>query len=332
MTLSVQQSLQHVDHALLGRRSEEIHGRRLVNEAGELLANMHPWKWLERKSTQLNLRGKTVFTPTGYVASTRTIETTAGFTGYQFESGDTVKITQVGSLQGVNRLQEFSVATRVDNDDVTLVSPGLGLTAANNTANNGVIDWTGEIAIGYVNLPDDFQELVAYDATDSLINSLELTDLQHLLELRTNQIEIAAWNFYGAIVWYVDVNDDNKLKSRIEIWPDPPQNNTESFTIFYRHKWKTIEDDDEILQLPAFMESTYIQVLRAYARGYEDDADDQPTMSDRLMNVASGPVFQAAVDVDGRIQPDYGPMRGGAVQSMPQGYNRFLRTTVAGPS
>ena len=92
------------------------------------------------------------------------------------------------------------------------------------------------------------------------------------------------------------------------------------------------EDDGERIPVPEFMESTFIQVLRAYAKGYEDDADNQATMSQRLMDVATGPVFQAAVDVDGRIQPDYGPLRGGAVQSMPQGYNRFLRTTVAGPS
>jgi hypothetical protein len=333
MTLTVQQALQHVDHALMGRRSEEIHGRTLINEVGEWLSNAHTWKWQVRKSAQLALRGKTHFNSvTSYTAATRTLVSTGSFSAYQFETGDTIKVTTVGSLTNVNRLQEFTISSRTDDDTIVLASPGLGSTTADNTANDSVLDWAGQIAIGYVAMPEDFQELVAYDATDSLINSLELTDLQHLLELRTNQIEVAAWNFYGSLIWFEDVNDGGQIKPRLEIWPDPPENNTESFTIFYRRKWKRIEDDSERIPVPEFMESTFIQAIRAYARGYEDDADDQPQMSARLMSVGAGPVWTAAVDVDGRIQPDYGPMRGGAVQSMPQGYNRFLRTTIAGPS
>ena len=73
-----------------------------------------------------------------------------------------------------SRLEQFEIASRTDADAIVLVTPGLG------SANNTVADFTAEIAIGYAILPDNFMELIAYDATDSLINSLELTSFQHL--------------------------------------------------------------------------------------------------------------------------------------------------------
>ena len=51
-------------------------------------------------------------------------------------------------------------------------------------------------------------------------------------------------------------------------------------------------------------------MLRAFARGYEEE--DQATLNARLMEVANGPLFAAAVLRDGETQPDYGPVRGGA--------------------
>lgn len=333
MALSVTHAIEHVRHALRSRPAEEIQGRALINECGEWIAAMHPWKWLERRSVQLNLRGKVPgITASAYVAGMRTITTSAALPStYSFVGGDTIRMTDVGTLQGVNRLQEFTMSSATGST-IVLDSPGLGTTAADNTANDGNTSWTAEIAVGYTVLPDDFMELIAYDATDSLINSLELTTLQHLLELRTNQIEIAAWNFYGAIVSFVDTTDNDRIKQRIEIWPDPPANNTESFTIFYRQSWPRITTEQEVIQIPEWFEPLFIYALRNYARGYEQDADNQKTMGQRMGEVVESPQWRAMVERDGAVQPDYGPMRGGAVQSMPQGYNRFLRRTVAGPS
>ncbi len=332
MVLSVTHAIQHARHALLSRPAEEIHGRELINECGEFMTSLHPWKWLERGSVQLALRGKVPgITATVFDQGSRTITTTTALTNYSFLGGDKLRVTQVGTLQGVNRLQEFPM-TSASGSTIVLDLPGLGTTVADNLANDTNLTWTGEIAIGYSILPDDFMELIAYDATDSLINSLEMTSLQHLLELRTNQIELASWNFYGAIISYQDTNDNNRIKQRIEIWPDPPSANTESFTIFYRMSWPRITNDNETILIPEWMEPCFIYCLRNYARGYEHDSDRQPSMSDRMSEVARSPIWRAAVERDGAVQPEYGPIRGGAVQSMPQGYNRFLRSTVAGPS
>jgi len=407
MVLTVQHALQHIEHALLGRQGEEIHGRALINEAGESLIAYHPWKWLDRGDTQLLLRGKTevdsspvyfnaagtrltfpdpiaaftvgeTITQTGTGATgvveindatddqlwmsaitgtfdgaqlctggtslltdtpnafssiaARSVVQLNAFTSYTQTAGDAMKITTLGDLTGVNRLQTFGVESKTDADSVVLVSPGLGASAADATANDGDGSWGGEIAIPYALLPTDFMELIAYDTTNSLVNSLELTTYQHLLELRTNQIEIAAWNFWGAISWFEDQTDSNRIKPRLELWPDPPVATVETLSIFYKVSWPRVITSDEEILIPEWMEPLYIHWLRAYARGYEDDADDQPGINQRLAAVVQGPIYMGAVDRDGRLQPEYGPLRGGAVQIQPSGHNRFLRTTVAGPS
>ena len=332
MVLTVQQCLSHIQHALLGRQSEEVHGRALINEAGEALVAYHPWKWLDRGDTRLTLRGKTeiplgaAYTHAG--AQPRLVASTGTFSDYTFTSGDQMTVTTVGDLVGVSRLARFGIASAgaAPDDEIILTGTGLG------SANDGMSAWAGEIAIPYALLPTDFMELIGYDTTNSLVNSLELTTFQHLLELRTNQIEIAAWNFWGVISWFEDQTDSNRVKPRLDIWPDPPAGTTETLSIFYKTSWPRVLTSDEEVKIPEWMEPLYIHWLRAYAKGYEDDADDQPSLNQRLISVVQGPVYMGALDRDGRIQPEYGPMRGGAVMSMPTGHNRYLRTTVAGPS
>ncbi len=329
MVLTVQHALQHIEHALLGRQGEEIHGRALINEAGESLVAYHPWKWLDRGDTRLTLRGKTEI-PLGAVythsSPALTVTSPTTFADYTFTSGDEMTVTNTTGLTGITRLQRFGIASSLTDD--TIILTGTGLESANDTQ----ATWASEIAIPYALLPANFMELIAYDTTNSLVNSLELTTYQHLLELRTNQIEIAAWNFWGAISWFPDATDSDRLKPRLDLWPDPPAGTTETLSIFYKASWPRVTTSDEEVQIPEWMEPLYIHWLRAYAKGYEDDADDQPGVNQRLAAVVNGPLYMGAVDRDGRLQPEYGPLRGGAVQIQPSGHNRFLRTTVAGPS
>ncbi len=330
MVLTVQQALRHIEHALLGRQGEEIHGRALINESGEALVAYHPWKWLDRGDTRLTLRGKTEI-PIGadydHASPALTVTSATTFADYTFTSGDEMTVTNITGLTGITRLQRFGIQSAGGSGN-TIVLTGTGL----GSDNEGENTWAGEISIPYALLPTNFMELIAYDTTNSLVNSLELTTYQHLLELRTNQIEIAAWNFWGAISWFPDATDSNRLKPRLDLWPDPPAGTTETLSIFYKASWPRVTTSDEEIQIPEWMEPLYIHWLRAYAKGYEDDADDQPGVSQRLAAIVHGPIYAGAVDRDGRLQPEYGPLRGGAVQSMPTGHNRYLRTTVAGPS
>ena len=73
--------------------------------------------------------------------------------------------------------------------------------------------------------------------------------------------------------------------------------------------WTDLTSDSELLRVPAYVETLFLQVLRAFARGYEEE--DQGSLTARLLEIGSGPLFSTAVVRDGEIQPDYGPLKGG---------------------
>ena len=51
----------------------------------------------------------------------------------------------------------------------------------------------------YTDLPKGIREITGYDATSGLLNSLQLTDVATLLGMRSNDITISTWNWYGAV-------------------------------------------------------------------------------------------------------------------------------------
>ena len=226
MALSVRMALEHIRHTLDGKLRAPLDGLSVLNEAGEFLTSMQPWKWLERQPVTLSLVG-------------------------------------------------------------------------------------GQ---DYVDLPADFRELIAYNATESLVNSFHLTSHAELLNLRTNEITVTSWNFWGAINYYADASVDRNIPTpRIEFWPTPLANDSTGLTIIYRAGWVTLENDEDVIGIPSWMHTIFIQLLRAFARGYEEE--DTGSLSLRIAEIQAGPLFSVAVDRDGAVQPDLGPLEGGAAQT-----------------
>jgi hypothetical protein len=87
----------------------------------------------------------------------------------------------------------------------------------------------------------------------------------------------------------------------------------------YRAGWKAISNDTDLISIPVWVEPTYIQILRAFARGYEEE--DATALDERLLAVAVGVLFKSAMDRDGMVQPHYGRMRGGG--AMREGFESF---------
>ena len=126
--------------------------------------------------------------------------------------------------------------------------------------------------------------------------------------------------------------DPSEPRPRIELWPTPATNDANAVTIFYRAGWKTVEDLDENLNLPSWLESVYLQLLRAFARGYERESE--ASTSARVAEIIAGPLFLAAVNRDKVSQPDYGPMMGGAAETVNyrKGTQFWNYNTVSGPN
>lgn len=178
----------------------------------------------------------------------------------------------------------------------------------------------------YVSLPSDFSELVAYDATNSLVNSLSMTTHQHLLELRTNQIQSTSWNFWASIVYAVGTN--GVPAPRLEFWPTPSASDTGALTIIYRAGWTALSDDSDTIAMPSWMHSLYLACVRAFAKGYEES--DAAPLEQWLALIEQGPQFRAAKLQDSATQTDFGTLEGGAAQL--GGYTRSWDFAAGNPS
>ena len=306
MVLTANKCLAHIKHTLGGELSPAIDGLGLINEAGEFLASAQPWKWLETAEAKLNLRAKISITGgtwdlAGSSRGDLLLLKASAFDNYTFSEGDTFEVT--GGTNAI--LGHYRVTKRPDGETILLES---AITSSGEPS-----DIAGTLHTSAIALPSDFREIIAINTTSGLLKGVQLTTFEDLLSKRAANFTSAGFH-YGAIVQPTDTDltADGAPVARLEIWPQPSANETASLTIMYRATWKRITQDTHRLRLPVYCESLYLQVLRAFARGYEEE--DEISMSQRLMEVMTGPLFGSAVDRDASIQSDYGPLMYGAAE------------------
>jgi len=311
---------QYMRHTLGGDIPPSLDVTALINQAGEHLMSMRAWKFLERPQADLDLRGKITLTGATWTESSLTLTETALFANYTFLNGDQIAITGgTGATEGL-----YKVASRTSDNAIVLKS-SIG------SAADGNVDMVGTMELDSVALPADFAEVIGYNATDSLINSLEFVTLGELLKFKTQQIQVTSFNFYGAIIWpEMNTAGPTVPFPILKIWPTPTTNDARGLTIFYRAGWVKITDDSDIVQIPPWVEAFFVQMAQAWARGFMEE--DTASLTQRLLELDQSPLYASAIRRDGMLQPNYGPLRGGAVERMPQGINRFARSTVSGPS
>ena len=297
----------------------------LINQAGEFLTSLHPWKWQEATEAKLNLRAK-ISTTTGVFDLTGgTVEKmltvnpdTNWLANYTFIDGDTFEVTGGTNAQKGH----YRVLGKHDEDKLQLdsdISTNVGdLTAVSGTLHTSAIA-----------LPSDFRELIAINTTSGLLRGVALTDHAELIQRRAASFVSEGFH-YGAIVHaQASATNGGAPTPRLEIWPAPNANETGSLTMMYRAGWKEVSSDNGVASIPTWVEPLYIQVLRAFARGYEEE--DAAALDQRLTVLAGGVMFASAVDRDGMVQPHYGGLRGGG--AMRQGFDSFGNfNTIGAPS
>lgn len=163
----------------------------------------------------------------------------------------------------------------------------------------------------YATLPTDFAELVAFDATNSLVNGLTMTTHERLLSMRTNGIQVVSGNYFGAIVWAE--NTDGVPVARLDLWPTPAGSETGALTVTYRRGWANVSDDADTIRIPSFMHGLFLSIVRAVTLGYTDT--EEGSKAARLAEVQLGPEYMAAKRRDAGTQIHYGRITGGAAQS-----------------
>lgn len=98
----------------------------------------------------------------------------------------------------------------------------------------------------------------------------------------------------------------------LEVNPTPTTTSIGALSALYRADWGEATDDDDELTLPyeGWLDTLYIQIVRAYARGWEEET--MGTLDARLAQIESGPIALRAKQRDGMIQPSVGQIKNGA--------------------
>lgn len=263
----------------------------ILNQAGEHLHSMHPWKWAQGRTTLLNLRGTVTGTAAAWTTATNTLTLASAFTDYTFVDGDEIQITDGGSGATEGFVE---VASRTSANAIVLAS---SISGSNQTG----ISFTLQPLS--VDLPDDTREIIAIRGTGSNRYAVTLTSLEEILRVREDfSVNDAHW--YGAISYV-----GSPPSPILEIAPGSGANQIGALRMFYRARWARLSSDSTTVEVPEFMEALLIQLARAFARGYV--REDQASLSVRLAEIQSGPAFIAAVKSDGAIQPYFGTLQNG---------------------
>lgn len=177
----------------------------------------------------------------------------------------------------------------------------------------------------YVALPTGFGQLIAAAAINSVGCPFEMTTFDAIANMRANVVTVTG-KLWAAIVHPAQANQTSAPPvPRLELYPTPSDSITDAITIFYRAGWTELTDDTHLANIPLYTEALLVQLVRAFARGYEEDQLD-----DLVDRVVGGQIAQRAIEYDGAVQPDYGPIEGGAVQTAGV-FRQYQASTVPDP-
>lgn len=325
MVLTVQSALSQIEHSLGGSLSSELDAIGILNEAGQYMAAMHDWMWLDRPPAGLDFRAEVVLSGSATISNggAHLVKSNA-FANYTHLVGDTI-VVEGGSV-GATALPKgrFQIREKVDNDTIHI--------EWGHTTNGAVTGLSATVKADSIALPNDFANAIDIQPTEGLVNSFNFCDTAMINQLRTNEVAVGNYRYWGAITRGQTLMNgavSGNGKWRIEIYPSPASNQANALTMFYRAGWIDIEDDTVVIPIPDFCNTLYRAIIRAFARGYEED--DVASIHQRLLEIEQSPVFVHAKRRDGDMQPTLGQMQGGAFMQQRKNIDEYLKTTVIGP-
>lgn len=299
MTLTALDCAAHIEHTLSGPMSM-LSVLDVVNQTGQHMVGMHQWMFLKRPSVRLAARASITLEGATWTESTKTLTKTGAFSSYTFLAGDQARVTDgTGATTGFYRIASKTSANAI----VLETSIGSGADAQT--------DIDGTLTLSSCALPSDFGGILSIKAGVGLQDLVIPATLEEIENLRSDPISQTGSLYLAALAWG-QLAVGGAPVPRLEIWPEPSAADAEKFRLSYRAAWQEVATEGQVLAIPTHVEALYVTLLRAFARGYEEE--DQGTLSQRLAEIEVGPVFMAAKKYDGSQQRSYGPMRGGWLQ------------------
>lgn len=361
MTVTAREALDHVRHALSTDQMPTVGGLRILNDAGNFVVSMHPWRWLEQAQSTLSLTAGQdyMWLPEDLREIVALVATDAINAGIHLTTlqevaqkrGTTISssLEYWAALAWVPRATPTRIQLRFNGNTVSTtytegltVSDGstdyrfVGGAATTFYSNNA---WafkshaTDEAANAaeLVNLINSIGELTFYAKLDTSVSGRFNLYAKHTGEPDADYLSASRNGDWLDVQSTVPGRAGGSPVPRLEMWPTPATSRDDVFLVHYRGGWQEIRSDNDVISVPTWLEGLYLAVVRAVALGYERDSEMD--VNQRLFSIRSGPLFTMARQRDMMTQPVLGPMANGAaeyqhgVNSMMWNYN-----SVSGPS
>lgn len=161
----------------------------------------------------------------------------------------------------------------------------------------------------YVTLPGDFESFIAPPATTDG-TGFEFTDLDEILKAR--EATASGRPFLGALGNPSFTGAAAPGQRQLEIYPTPSLTEANVLAAYYRAGWLVADGDTQYLDVRPFMRPLFVEILTAVALGREER--DTAGVDARMTALRGSSIFLDACNADGRAQPGFGPIRGGAMQ------------------
>ncbi len=322
MALTLRIIKEVIDHALDGSPGTPLETMRLANYAGRWLTSAHEWRWMQGRSLEVLLRPQVDVVAGTWADGTLQLTITSPATAlanYVFVNGDKFEVTAGTGAQQ----RDYKIESRIS-DTVFQLEESIG--AAADTQ----IDIAGRMPNDIIDFPRNIRRIHSYAATNSLINTFNLTHRKRMLEFRTVQPGISTLNFWGLLSWVIDPDGGPPVR-RMEVWPQNTGTTTDNkFVLWVTEAWTEIIDDDTAITLPEFMEMFYLEVCKAVTAG--QDQEHIMKLAQRLEELKQTSLFNDLMMEDGMDQRDLGPLQGGAYQSVRVGSVFMQENRVSNPS
>lgn len=177
----------------------------------------------------------------------------------------------------------------------------------------------------YVSLPDDFAEAVSLQI-DGRPGAVNWVTRDEMGELRSASSPGSTTGVKSVCISTVAQSGSTPPTQVLEISPVETSATSGYFLLSYRAGWTEVADSDEYIPIPTWMETLYIALLQAFARGFL--REEQGTVGQRLMEIRAGDVYRQAVRDDRSKQTNWGRIRGGIGDEVR--VDKII-TTITGP-
>lgn len=337
MSLNVKEALEHVKHALSADRIPSIGGLRILNDAGEYLCAMHPWRWLEGEQATLGLLPDTpyIWLPPDLVSINALV------------ANDTVhaNITLTTSSE-LARRRASTINTSFHYWAAMVFAPmsqpKYQTVRFNSVPSDGdhcnISSGSTTVKFEYTTGNEQDTEFVKYvrgttktEVAQSFAGKVEDAGYLHIHAqmVATDTVKLfadiggsqdpdyvnfshASWNAHISEGTVFPGSDGGAPLPRLDLWPTPPARKDSAFVAYYRRGWNRLRHDDQAVAVPVWLEPLYLAIVRAVALGYERDAEGD--VNARLAPIRAGMLFGDMRRRDSLIQTDFGPMQNGAAE------------------